>query len=127
MKINSTLVIDDNLGDRVLIERVLKAQHPEMLVDHASNYYSAFDFLKMAPYNLLIIDLNMPGRGGVDFFLDMDNEKIKKVGYKIILSGANIDPLLREILTDRVDRFVTKDIGMQTLANVLTTLKRYSA
>lgn len=62
MKINSTLVIDDNLGDRVLIERVLKTQNPEMLVDHASNYYSAFDFHKMAPYDLLIIDLNMPGR-----------------------------------------------------------------
>lgn len=98
-----------------------------MLVDHASNYYSAFNFLKMASYDLLIIDLNMPGRGGVDFLLDMEAEKIKDVGYKIILTGAHIDDPLREILVDRVDRIVNKDNGMQSLANVLTTLKRYSA
>lgn len=127
MEINSALVIDDNYGDRVLIERVLKDQNPEMVVDHASNYYAAFDFLKMTSYDLLIIDLNMPGRGGVDFLLDMGGQKIKDVGYKIILTGAHIDAPLRDILVDRVDRFVNKDIGMQSLANVLTRLKRYSA
>ncbi len=127
MEINSALVIDDNHGDRVLIERVLKEQNPSMLVDHASNYFSAFDFLKMQSYDLLIIDLNMPGRGGVDFILDMENEKIKDVGKKFILTGAAIDEPLREILSDRVDRFITKDNGMRSLANVIHTLKRHSA
>ena len=124
MEINSTLIIDDSHGDRLLIENVLIEHNPRIFIDKASNYFTALDFLKERKYDLLIIDLNMPGKGGVEFVLDTDNKIDSK---KFVLTGAALNAPLKNIISDKVDKFILKDTGMRNLANALVALKRHSA
>ncbi|HOJ43399.1 MAG TPA: response regulator, partial [Syntrophorhabdaceae bacterium] len=58
------LVVDDEKGIREGCRRILAAEG--YAVDVAENGNKGLDLVKTNPYDLLIVDLMMPGMGGLE-------------------------------------------------------------
>jgi len=76
------LVVDDDDGIRDLVKSYLKQNG--FLVTSASNAEEAFDKTKIIKFDLIILDIMMPGKSGLDF----TKEYKKKIDTPIILLTA---------------------------------------
>ena len=80
------LVVDDEPGIRQILARVLqKAGHE---VGSASNGEDALRMLREKKYDLAIVDVVMPGKGGVETIIEM-NEAYKDL--KVIIVSGKVD------------------------------------
>ncbi len=64
----SVLVIEDNLGDYVLIEDYLLEKFKGIALKHCSDYKSAVDYLQNSEekISVILLDLNLPDIAGID-------------------------------------------------------------
>ena len=76
------LVVDDDDGIRGLVKSYLKQNG--FLVTSASNAEEAFDKTKIIKFDLIILDIMMPGKSGLDFTKEYKN----KIDTPIILLTA---------------------------------------
>ena len=76
------LVIDDDDGIRSLVKKYLNENH--YLVTTADNAEDALEKVKIIKFDLLILDIMMPGKSGLDFI----KENKKKLKTPIILLTA---------------------------------------
>ena len=60
------LVVDDMRGDRLLVESILKRKGYGVQV--ASDGLTALQLLSAVPFDLVVLDYEMPGLNGVDTF-----------------------------------------------------------
>ena len=75
------LVVDDDDGIRDLVKSYLKQNG--FLVTSASNAEEAFDKTTIIKFDLIILDIMMPGKSGLDF-----TKEYKKIDTPIILLTA---------------------------------------
>ena len=61
----SVLLVDDHPIVRQGIGRVLAAEFPDIRLGEAVDGVSAFERLRAAPYHLVLLDLALPGDGGI--------------------------------------------------------------
>jgi len=70
----SVLLVDDHPIVRQGIGRVLAAEFPDIRVGEAVDGISAFDKLRAASYHLVLLDLALPGDGGLVLLRRMHRE-----------------------------------------------------
>ena len=85
------LVVDDDDGIRELVKQYLNQN--EYLVTTAKNAEDALDKVKIIKFDLIVLDIMMPGKSGLEF----TNENKKKLNTPIILLTAKGEA------TDRVE------------------------
>jgi two-component system chemotaxis response regulator CheB len=61
-----TLIVDDSVVVRRVIERILAADPAFTVLDNLSTAERALDFVRAQPVDLVLLDVEMPGRSGVD-------------------------------------------------------------
>tara|TARA_Y100001936_G_scaffold224940_1_gene242969 strand:+ start:239 stop:916 length:678 start_codon:yes stop_codon:yes gene_type:complete len=76
------LVVDDDDGIRSLVKKYLNEN--DFLVTTAVNAENAFEKIKVIKFDLIILDIMMPGKSGLDFI----KENKKKIETPIILLTA---------------------------------------
>ena len=76
------LVVDDDDGIRVLVKKYLKENN--YLVTTASSAEDALEKIKIIKFDLIILDIMMPGKSGLEFI----EENQKKLDTPIILLTA---------------------------------------
>ena len=76
------LVVDDDDGIRSLVKKYLNEN--DFLVTTAENAENAFEKIKVIKFDLIILDIMMPGKSGLDFI----KENKKKIETPIILLTA---------------------------------------
>ena len=76
------LVVDDDDGIRELVKQFLNQNN--YLVTTAKNSEDALDKVKIIKFDLIILDIMMPGKSGLEF----TNENKKKLDTPIILLTA---------------------------------------
>ena len=76
------LVVDDDDGIRELVKQFLNKNN--YLVTTAKNSEDALDKVKIIKFDLIILDIMMPGKSGLEF----TNENKKKLDTPIILLTA---------------------------------------
>ena len=59
------MVVDDSKVMRDMVSACLKA-NPDLTTTHAASGLEAIEKLSMAPFDLLVLDLNMPDIGGLE-------------------------------------------------------------
>ena len=97
------LVVDDDDGIRELVKSYLKQNG--FLVTSASNAEEAFDKTTIIKFDLIILDIMMPGKSGLDF----TKEYKKKIDTPILLLTAKGEPSERiEGLEVGADDYLTK-------------------
>ena len=76
------LVVDDDEGIRSLVKKFLNEKN--YLVTTASNAENAYEKVKIIKFDLIILDIMMPGQSGLDFIKEFK----KKIDTPIILLTA---------------------------------------
>jgi len=80
------LVVDDDEGIRTLVKKFLNEK--KYLVTTASNAENAYEKVKIIKFDLIILDIMMPGKSGLDFL----NEYKKDIDTPVILLTAKGEP-----------------------------------
>ena len=80
------LVVDDDEGIRFLVKKYLNEKN--YLVTTADNAENASEKIKIIKFDLIILDIMMPGKSGLDFL----KEHKKKINTPIILLTAKGEP-----------------------------------
>lgn len=95
------LIVDDHLVVRTGVAIVLKNQIPDLEIENAENFFEAISILKKDTFDLVILDINIPGGKNIGMIYDLrviqPNIKIlifsaheeDEYAFRYILSGAN--------------------------------------
>ena len=76
------LVVDDDEGIRSLVKKYLNENH--YLITTASSAEDAFEKIKIIKFDLIILDIMMPGKSGLEFI----QENNKNLDTPVILLTA---------------------------------------
>lgn len=115
------LIVDDNPSDLIIAESVLAGADLEIVT--AGDGYAAINILDEEPFDLLIVDLQMPQMGGIDLIKRVRNiQKCKNIPILVVSArgeirdvqlavkvGANdyiVKPIDHAIFEDKVNKLV---------------------
>ncbi|MCB9072018.1 MAG: response regulator [Bdellovibrionaceae bacterium] len=117
------LVVDDNKENRLLIEAILKKWG--CVVDLAENGHESLIKVEMNPYDLVLMDLQMPVMSGLDATRELRNQ-----GYQkpiVALTAHAMKEVLEQCkdvgFSDFVSKPIRMDILVQTIARLLSSEK----
>ncbi len=83
------LIVDDDEGIRSLVKKYLNEKN--YLITTASDAEKAFEKIKIVKFDLIILDIMMPGKSGLDFL----KEHKKDINTPVILLTAKGEPIER--------------------------------
>ncbi len=85
--VGRALVVDDSLSVRTQMELCLQAEH--LKVDIAENAMDAFELIKHHHYDIIFLDVVMPGMDGYQACKTIKSNKILRKTPVILLTGRN--------------------------------------
>ncbi len=74
---NSILVADDHSAIRIGVKQICANEFPGMHFGEAVNYAEVFQQLKNEQWDILILDIDLPGRNGLDILKQIKADKIR--------------------------------------------------
>jgi len=80
------LIVDDSKLARMAVKRALDALHPDWTRLEAANADEALKALKQGDPDIALLDLNMPGRSGLDLAAEL---RESKPGMPVAVISAN--------------------------------------
>ena len=83
------LIVDDDEGIRSLVKKYLNEKN--YLITTASDAEKAYEKIKIIKFDLIILDIMMPGKSGLDFL----KERKKDINTPVILLTAKGEPIER--------------------------------
>jgi DNA-binding NtrC family response regulator len=109
------LIADDEKNIRQVLHTELSADHIE--IDEAENGRRALDLLEQGEYDVLLLDLNMPGLGGIEVLkkmksLDMSTEVI------VLTANANVSTAVEAMKLGAYD-YLTKPFRLEELSPLI--------
>lgn len=108
------LCVDDDEVTLMVFEHMLtKAGHTPITVD---NYDDAIKIIKIAAPDLILLDLNMPGKGGYWMIEEKKNNELLKNIPIAIISGSKDDYGIKE---SEVVGIYEKPISKQTMLDII--------
>jgi DNA-binding NarL/FixJ family response regulator len=101
------LLVDDHLLFRRGIKALLAEQTDLQLAGEASNYWEAMQFLRANPCDVVVMDLSMPGRDGLDLIGSL-NATFPKLPILVLTMHVEEEYATRAI-RGGANGFLTKD------------------
>jgi len=71
------LIADDHSAIRIGVKQICIGEFPSLLFGEAVNYAEVFKKLKEEEWDILILDIDLPGRSGLDILKQIKAEKLK--------------------------------------------------
>jgi two-component system invasion response regulator UvrY len=71
------LIADDHSAIRIGVRQICASEFPLVQFGEAINYTEVFQKLKESDWDILILDIDLPGRSGLDILKQIKAEKIK--------------------------------------------------
>jgi two-component system, NarL family, invasion response regulator UvrY len=119
-------VADDHALVREGLKKILKDEFDLKVVGEAQNATEVLDKLHQVPSDIILLDMNMPGRGGLDLI-----KELKVLYPRLLILIVSIHPEKRfavRALKAGASGYVTKDCALEELVNAIrkiTTKGRY--
>ena len=113
------LMVDDSKYICDAVKLMLDAKGFE--TDIASNGEKALEKLKKGKFDLIILDLMMPGAGGINLYKEIKNYR-KTKDTKVIILTAKVDAKEKEPDLKDVDVFMPKPFDKEELVASVTKL-----
>jgi two-component system, chemotaxis family, chemotaxis protein CheY len=107
------LVVDDSATMRRLISFILKKR--EYVTNEAEDGLDALEKLSSIQVDLVIVDLNIPNMGGIEFVRGVRNNYYYMDMPIIMLTTTKDDTLKREAFDAGVNMFLNKPIRPEVL------------
>jgi DNA-binding NarL/FixJ family response regulator len=82
---NTFLIVDDHALMRSALSRLVKTSFPDAVVDEAPDGDQAIALVKKQPWDLMILDIGLPGKSGLDVLHDVIH--LRHQMSVLILSG----------------------------------------
>jgi diguanylate cyclase (GGDEF)-like protein len=115
LALGRVLVLDDEMLVLNIIESVLRNRGYDVRI--SSDADQAMEILRAREADILILDLVMPGKSGIDFYRDLKREKIV-IPTIVLTASANKDDHVLA-LREGIDNFLRKPFEAEVLvANV---------
>lgn len=115
------LVVDDSKVMREMIVACLRAE-PGLVFTHAASGLEAIERLSLKPFDLIVLDLNMPDIGGievVEFVRGQDRLKSLPI---IIVTTRGDDGSKKRALEAGASRFMTKPFTPEAILTEVRSL-----
>jgi diguanylate cyclase (GGDEF)-like protein len=100
------LVVEDDRTTRLLLQRLLEQRNIE--VTPCVGAEAALTCFAQRPYPLIVLDLTMPGIGGLEFCRRVRAMTAGDVPYILVATGNNRPDELEDILAAGADDYMTK-------------------
>ncbi len=117
------LVIEDNLSLLEAIATALEAEH--FVCETAKNFTEAMDKVVMYEYDVVVVDINLPGGSGLSVIRELKKHS-KQTGVIIVSARDSLDNKV-EGLDLGADDYITKPFDMaELIARVKALMRRRS-
>jgi CheY-like chemotaxis protein len=120
-------LIEDNAVDRLIIKTCLRKEHNTCEVIEFDSSREAVDYFssdKSEPVDLIVTDLNMPGKTGHDVIqAARANEEFSKVPIAVITS-SNSELDMEQAERNGVDQYLTKPMTFEKARQILSLVKK---
>lgn len=114
------LIVDDHAILRAGLKRILEDAFPGAVVGEAANAAEATDRLAAAPWDVVVLDISLPGRSGLDLLPDIRrNHAATKV---VVLSSFGDQQFAVRSLREGASAFLTKERAARELIDAIRTV-----
>ncbi len=111
------LIVDDHLVVREGLKRIL-ADTPEMrIAGEAASVPDALNLMRRQPFDLVLLDISLPGRTGVDLLKQLRNE-FPSVRV-LVLSAYTEDQYALRVLKEGAHGFLNKESAAELLVSAI--------
>lgn len=113
------LIVDDSRVSRMMIRGYAAALHPDWHFLEAASGEEAVEMASWAGFELVSMDLNMPGMNGIEAA-----EKLRQLQphVHIVILSANVQPASRARAEALGLRFVAKPVTADSVAQIFAVL-----
>jgi two-component system response regulator HydG len=105
------LIVDDDEGMAETISDIL--EDLDFHVDVVNNGYDAIDIMNNSEYNLILMDIQMPGINGVETFKEI--KKNKPDVKVIIMTAYTVEELIQEAINEGAYKVFSKPLDLNVL------------
>ncbi len=118
--VTEVIIVDDHKMIREGLKQLLELEDNISVVGMASDGEECLSLLKKEKADLLLLDINMPNKNGLDILKEI---KDTKIDIKVIMLTVHneVDYLLRAIEMG-ADGYVLKDVGSEELVHAIETV-----
>ncbi len=116
------LVIDDHEFTREGIIRILTDNFTIAKIARAGNYEDAMEQIKSGKWDIVILDINLPGKGGLEVL-----KSIRAVESKVpvlVLSMVSVSQYARRVLQAGASGYITKSEPAEELLKAVRMVSR---
>lgn len=126
------LLVEDNAGDVGLVKEALEdsvknynlsvIRHGDLVMDYLKHVGEYRD--KITP-DLILLDLNLPGKNGKDILKDIKNDKKLEVIPIIILTSSTAENDIEVCYRLKANSYVVKPVDFDQFMHVIRDIKDY--
>ena len=109
------LVVDDQKGMRLTLAAILDDQGYD--VTEVEDGYRAIEVLEQVPFDLVFMDIKMPGINGVQTFREI--KKIVPKSVVVMMTGFAVEDLIKEALDEGAFSVIYKPFDMESVLNLV--------
>jgi two-component system chemotaxis response regulator CheY len=119
--VRDVLVVDDS---KVMRDMIVACLRPEsgLHFTHAGSGLEAIEKLSLSPYQLVVLDLNMPDIGGIEVLEFVRSQDLLRKLPIIVVTSRSDDSSRAQALEAGASRFLTKPFTPETLLSEVRTL-----
>ena len=114
MKTN-VLVVDDLRSSRLTLGGILEDEGHNVVL--AENGYQAIDAVKQVAFDLIFMDIKMPGINGVQTFREV--KKVNPQAAVIMMTAYSVEDLIREALEEGAYAVVYKPFDIESIISII--------
>jgi two-component system, NarL family, invasion response regulator UvrY len=118
--VKKILIADDHSAIRLGVKQICAAEFPSVKFGEAVNYAEIFQKLKENDWDILILDIDMPGRNGLDILKQIKSEKIKVP--VLMFSFHNEEQIALRALKIGASGYLSKDAADLELAKAINKI-----
>ncbi|HLL01845.1 MAG TPA: response regulator [Myxococcaceae bacterium] len=115
------LVVDDSKVMREMVVACLRP-YPGLTFTHASSGLEAIERLSLKPYDLIVLDLNMPDIGGIEVVEFVRGQDTLRHLPIVIVTTRGDEASRTRALQAGADRFMTKPFKPDTILSEVKSL-----
>lgn len=111
------LIVDDHAVVRQGVKQILDGRFDKATLGEAKNAQELLDLIRKAKWDVVILDIGLPGRSGLDVLGD-----IKKINPRLpvlVLSAYPEDQLATRVLKAGAAGYLSKESASEELVNAL--------
>ena len=112
------LVVDDQKGMRLTLAAILDDQGYD--VTEVEDGYRAIEVLEQVPFDLVFMDIKMPGINGVQTFREI--KKIVPKSVVVMMTGFAVEDLIKEALDEGAFSVIYKPFDMESVLNLVDSV-----